>query len=109
MANIKVTYGSIVRRLTISSTTTWSELENQLHNLFNIPQEIPIAVTYIDEDGDVITLSSDIELQEALSNNANTIKFVLTTSDVNNLNDRERSIDTVIDEEETSNLISGIS
>jgi hypothetical protein len=116
MVNIKVTYESTSRRLNIFSTTTWSELENQFHNLFNIPKEIPITVTYTDEEGDVITLSSDLELQEVLSYSSNnTVKFVLTTSNmINNLNynnliDRERSIDTVIDDEETSNLINGVS
>jgi hypothetical protein len=115
MANIKVTYGSISRRLTISSTTTWSEIEIQFRNLFNIPKEFQIIVSYTDEEGDVITLSSDLELQEVLSNYSNnTIKFILTTSIMNNLNDnnvlddRERSTDTIIDEE-TSNLISGVS
>src|SRR6266498_3264568 len=116
MAIIKVTYGSISRRLTISSNTNWSELETQFRNLFNIPKEIQMIVSYTDEEGDVITLSSDLELQEVLSNSSNnTIKFILTTSNMNNLNDnnnvldRERSIDTVIDDEETSNLINGVS
>lgn len=116
MANIKVTYGSISRRLTISSTTTWSEIETQFRNLFNIPKEFQIVVSYTDEEGDVITLSSDLELQEVLSNNSNnTIKFILTTSIINNLNDdnnvlddREKSTDTIIDEE-TSNLINAVS
>jgi len=81
--------------------------------LFNIPQEIPIAVTYTDEEGDIITLSSDLELQEVLSNPSNkTIKFILKTSNGKNLQntfiDRERSIDTIIDEE-TSSLINGVS
>ncbi|CAG8443884.1 13316_t:CDS:2 [Rhizophagus irregularis] len=116
MANIKVTYGSISRRLTISSTTTWSEIETQFRNLFNIPKEFQIIVSYTDDEGDVITLSSDLELQEVLSNNSNNaIKFILTTSIMNNLNDdnnvlddREKSTDTIIDDE-TSNLINGVS
>ncbi|RIA86162.1 hypothetical protein C1645_780299 [Glomus cerebriforme] len=113
MANIKVTFGSISRRLSISSNTTWSEIETQFRNLFNIPKEIQIIVSYTDEEGDIITLSSDLEFQEVLSNssnnNNNTIKFVLTTTNTNNnVLDRERSIDTVVDEE-TSNLINGVS
>jgi hypothetical protein len=116
MANIKVTYGSISRRLTISSTTTWSEIETQFRNLFNIPKEFQIIVSYTDDEGDVITLSSDLELQEVLLNNSNNaIKFILTTSIMNNLNDdnnvlddREKSTDTIIDDE-TSNLINGVS
>ncbi|CAI2167250.1 2531_t:CDS:1 [Funneliformis geosporum] len=112
MVNIKVKFGSISRRLGISSTTTWSEFETQLHTLFNIPQNVPIVTTYTDEDGDIITLSSDIELQEVLSNSSNnTIKFNLTTSNGNNFNnmfDRGRSIDTMIDEE-TFSLINGVS
>ncbi|GBB98421.1 hypothetical protein RclHR1_03220014 [Rhizophagus clarus] len=115
MANIKVTYGTVSRRLAISSTTTWSEIETQFRNLFNIPKELQMMVSYTDEEGDVITLSSDLEFQEVLSNYSNNIiKFVLTTSIVNNsndnnvLNDREKSTDTIIDDE-TSNLINGVS
>src|SRR3954469_3342143 len=106
MTNIKVTYGSISRRLAISSITTWSEIETQFRKLFNISKELQIIVSYTDEEGDVITLSSDLELQEVLSNYSNnTIKFVLTTLIMNNLNDnnvlddREKSSDTIIDEE----------
>ncbi|CAG8481742.1 2582_t:CDS:2 [Funneliformis caledonium] len=105
MVNIKVKFGTIARRLGISSITTWSEFESQLRTLFNIPQNVPIVTTYTDEEGDTITLSSDIELQEVLSNafNNNTIKFNLTTSNGNHLNH-----DIMIDEE-TFSLINGVS
>ncbi|KAF0517021.1 pb1 domain containing protein [Gigaspora margarita] len=81
MATIKVTYNSIVRRFTISPDSTWVNLESQLRNLFQIPND-PLNVSYTDEDGDVITISSDLELQEVLSQYSigKPIKFILTTA-----------------------------
>ncbi|CAG8466973.1 1033_t:CDS:2 [Ambispora gerdemannii] len=84
-ANIKVKYQSTVRRLTIPNATTnsWIDFETQLRTLFSIPETNPISVSYTDEDGDVITLSSDLELYEVISNNNKspfkTLSFVLST------------------------------
>ncbi|CAG8664747.1 11137_t:CDS:1 [Acaulospora morrowiae] len=93
MANVKVTYGQISRRFKVSSTTTWLDFESQLRSLFKIPMSTPITVSYNDEDGDVITLSSDLELSEVLSptreydsenlknSDGALLKFVITVSD----------------------------
>ncbi|KAG9297701.1 hypothetical protein G9A89_011216 [Geosiphon pyriformis] len=83
MASIKVIYKSTVRRFTLASpsTTSWAHLEDTLRNLFSIPSTIPIQLSYTDEDGDVITLSTDFELQEILTQQpqGTTFKFNLTT------------------------------
>ncbi|CAG8568321.1 16193_t:CDS:1 [Dentiscutata erythropus] len=81
MATIKVIYNSIVRRFTISPDSTWINLESQLRDLFQIPNN-PLNVSYTDEEGDVITISSDLELQEVLSqySNGKPIKLILTTA-----------------------------
>ncbi|CAG8549919.1 10157_t:CDS:1 [Acaulospora morrowiae] len=93
MANIKVTYGQISRRFKISPTTKWLDFESQLRSLFKIPMNTSITVSYNDEDGDVITLSSDLELLEVLSptreydsenlknSDSALLKFVITVSD----------------------------
>jgi hypothetical protein len=116
MASIKVTYGQTSRKFTIASNTTWKEFESQLHHLFNIPNETAISVSYIDEDGDVITLSTDSELQQILSDQESfgaNVKFNVYTSenpdDNNNdwvLEDAEKkddSINTLNDNETASN------
>ncbi|CAG8459779.1 11905_t:CDS:1 [Acaulospora colombiana] len=56
---------SITRRFTSpTSTPSWSELETRIRSLFRISPLASIGLTYIDEDGDTITVSSDAELQE---------------------------------------------
>src|SRR4051812_16515086 len=81
MATIKVTYNSIARRFNINPSTTWDELESKLRSLYNIPTTSLLTVSYTDEDGDVITLSSDLELKEVLAQQSSRrpIKFVLST------------------------------
>ncbi|CAG8554192.1 1941_t:CDS:2 [Racocetra fulgida] len=84
MANVKVLYGTIIRRFTIPSDITWSLFESQIRSLFQIPPKTPIFLSYTDEDGDIITLSSDLELQEILSDQTlfgSSVKFVLSTPD----------------------------
>src|ERR1044072_7888258 len=116
MATIKVTYGQTSRKFTIASNTTWKEFESQLHNIFNIPNETAISISYIDEDGDIITLSTDSELQQILSDQESfgaNVKFNVYTSENpdNNNNDwvledakaKEESVDTLDDDEKASN------
>ncbi|CAG8510085.1 1386_t:CDS:1 [Dentiscutata heterogama] len=81
MATIKVVYGSVSRRFTIGTDTTWSNLESQFRSLFQIPSHAQLIATYIDEDGDNVALSSDLELAEVLSQcSAGTaIKIILKT------------------------------
>ncbi|CAG8570018.1 10018_t:CDS:2 [Dentiscutata heterogama] len=84
MASIKVLHGSIARRFTVPNDTTWSSFESQIRSLFYIPSQTPISLSYTDEDGDIITLSSDLELQEILSDQelfGSSVKFVLSTPD----------------------------
>nr|CAG8468980.1 14912_t:CDS:2 [Entrophospora candida] len=82
--SIKVTYDSISRRFSIpTDSPNWLDLERQIRTLFQIPA-LKINVFYIDEDGDEITVSSDLELEEILKqftyNNKNKpIKLVVTT------------------------------
>ncbi|RHZ51295.1 hypothetical protein Glove_481g28 [Diversispora epigaea] len=105
MAVIKVTYNQISRRFDISSNTTWNTLESQLRSLFNLPTNSSISLSYTDEDGDAITLSSDLELFEVLSSvrnndynnssssnnnyNGSVLKFVLDVHEYNREISRE--------------------
>jgi hypothetical protein len=113
MASIKVTYGQTSRKFTIPSNITWSQFESQLHDLFNIPNETSFSISYIDEDGDVITLSTDSELQHILSDQESfgtNVKFNIYTSENSDNNDwvlenaeeKEDSVATISDDEITS-------
>jgi len=77
---VKVSNGSEIRRFTTSpETLSWKELSKRICKLFdtNMPTEVSpskgMKVTYVDDEGDRITVSSDVELSEAVS-------LALTTS-----------------------------
>jgi len=63
MLVVKVKYGEDTRRVTLDATPTFTDLNNLLCKLFNLSQ---FNVKYLDDDGDLVTLSSDIELNEAI-------------------------------------------
>src|SRR6266536_5480896 len=90
MVNIKVIHREAVRRFTLPSNAAWIELEAKLRTLFSIPALSPFTLSYTDEDNDVITLSTDIELQEILSS-APTVKFNLKFSTSDDSSDSEDS------------------
>ena len=53
----------LTRRVTFPTWPTWSLLSGRIANLYDIAIE-KVAVSYIDSDGDDVTLSSDGELQD---------------------------------------------
>ncbi|CAG8554855.1 11180_t:CDS:2 [Ambispora leptoticha] len=68
-------YGT--RRFTIQDTEkiTWSEFEKRTRDLFKLPSWTPFTLSYTDEEGDNITLSTDFELEQinnAVSSVSNT-------------------------------------
>ncbi|KAK4700943.1 hypothetical protein P7C70_g5296, partial [Phenoliferia sp. Uapishka_3] len=65
--DIKFTLGDTTRRLPLaqSPSPTWAALKSTLQERFNLPATQDLTITYIDEEGDHITLSSDAELKEA--------------------------------------------
>ncbi|RIB18424.1 hypothetical protein C2G38_2245785 [Gigaspora rosea] len=112
MASVKVLHGSIVRRFTVPNDITWSSFESQIRSLFQISSQTPISLSYTDEDGDIITLSSDLELQEILTDQeffGSSVKFVMSTPDELSHNEKNSWVLEVstsqIKEDELSNSI----
>ncbi|KAH8835519.1 hypothetical protein DL96DRAFT_62472 [Flagelloscypha sp. PMI_526] len=73
--------GEETRRLSIPGPPlAWYELSQQLSSLFNIPVN-QVAVRYKDEEGDMITLSSETELEDYYASlqiqSSDTVKFVV--------------------------------
>jgi hypothetical protein len=94
MVAIKVTYGASVHKFNVAVDSTWATFEHNLRTLFKIPDNYKVIASYTDEDNDVITLSSDIELCEVLdhhSNDNNTpVRLVLNAiPTANNSNNKE--------------------
>ncbi|KAI0080353.1 hypothetical protein K474DRAFT_1658076 [Panus rudis PR-1116 ss-1] len=60
----------LTRRVLFYSRPSWSELSAKIESLFGIPKE-KVGVSYVDSDGDEVTLSSEEELQDYYRLNPN--------------------------------------
>ena len=69
MVHFKVTDGSQTRRFEAPSGLTYDQLKKKLSSLFPdaVKEDSNLVLHYRDSDGDIITLSSDQELQEVLN------------------------------------------
>ncbi|KAL4241726.1 hypothetical protein ABKN59_000789 [Abortiporus biennis] len=56
------------RRVMFTQIPAWEELATKIESLYEIPKD-KVAVSYVDVDGDEVTLSSDEELQELYKSN----------------------------------------
>ncbi|KAL4070639.1 hypothetical protein J3A83DRAFT_3237318 [Scleroderma citrinum] len=78
--------GSLTRRVNFSTRPDWPTLSAKIATLFNIPND-NVGVSYVDADGDEITLSTDEELSDYYKTITSfptpTIKF--TVSDLRSL------------------------
>ncbi|KAI0673332.1 hypothetical protein C8Q78DRAFT_1076353 [Trametes maxima] len=59
----------LVRRVTFQDKPSWNELAVKINSLYNIPVQ-SIGVSYVDTDGDEVTLSSEEELQDFYQSSA---------------------------------------
>ena len=61
----KVSNQMVTRRFTMpTKRPTWAELESKVREIFSIPSSVTPGLTYLDNDDDVITLSSQAELED---------------------------------------------
>jgi len=59
----KLKYNGLTRRVAFQELPNWLDLAAKLHTLYNLPPD-KVGVTYIDNDNDEITVSSNEELQD---------------------------------------------
>ncbi|CAG8578165.1 9638_t:CDS:2 [Cetraspora pellucida] len=76
-ASLKITHLNSVRKLTVPLSIQWTKLEEQIRTIFSVPSGTPFLLRYRDEDGDLITLNSDLEFEQVLRSGAR-VKFLLT-------------------------------
>ena len=63
---LKIKFGEDTRRLTVEHVPNFSQLVVLLKQLFGNLRE-PFQIKYLDEDQDMITITSDLELKESVS------------------------------------------
>ncbi|KAG9285417.1 hypothetical protein G9A89_010892 [Geosiphon pyriformis] len=73
VVNVKIRYtnpeGELEnRKVTLSQNVKWSEVEEQLREMFNVSPYVKLGLSFIDEEGDLIVISSDAEIAGTLNN-----------------------------------------
>jgi hypothetical protein len=59
---IKTALGGVLRRISVDTDkNTWADVEAKIKSLYGLEDQQNINVTYVDDDGDRITLSSTEE------------------------------------------------
>lgn len=59
---IKTSLNGVLRRISLdTATTTWSDVEARLRTLYGLTAEQQLSVSYVDEDGDRIVISTTEE------------------------------------------------
>ncbi|KAF9132354.1 hypothetical protein BG015_003727, partial [Linnemannia schmuckeri] len=66
----KVNFNGALRRFLIARPAIWSDFEHKLRNIYSLPASAVIDVQYKDEEGDVISLNTDSELEDVLAMHA---------------------------------------
>ncbi|KAG0272413.1 hypothetical protein BGZ95_011853 [Linnemannia exigua] len=66
----KVNFNGALRRFLIARPAVWSDFELKLRNVYGLPVSAAIDVQYKDEEGDVISLNTDSELEDVLAMHA---------------------------------------
>lgn len=64
MTTVKIFYNNDVRRFLLESVS-FKDLQARVAELFKLPLE-GFCLKYKDEDGDAVTITTDMELQEAV-------------------------------------------
>ena len=82
---LKLSHDGVMRRAAAPDPLTFAAAADLAARLFHIPP--PTALTYLDDENDTITVSSDVELQEAAGIPRNTAALKLDVVAVSPLDD----------------------
>ena len=98
---IKIQFGEELRRISIPTATSFGQLEQRIKGLLNNIEGF--LIQFVDQEGDVVTIGTDLELELALQECSNQIpKFSVVKTEVPVVIEEKPSI--VTQAEESSKL-----
>lgn len=77
MASIKIFYGSEVRRVSTKHAPTWEQFQKLLASLFGSKYHSGLQVQYVDQEGDTVTVTCQLEWEEAVAQHKDLIRLQL--------------------------------
>ncbi|KAJ1548560.1 hypothetical protein HK096_001699, partial [Nowakowskiella sp. JEL0078] len=83
MPALKVLFQDAARILEVESPVSWHAFELNIRAVHNIPAAASLLVRYVDSEGDLITLDTDLELSEAIR--VNVTQFTVVVKSLPNL------------------------
>lgn len=75
MSIIKVDFENNLRRLRLDDPTNWSQSVQAIKSALALDSAKNIKLTYVDDEGDVISIGSAVELRDALACAENTLRL----------------------------------
>ncbi|KAF9160551.1 hypothetical protein DFQ26_005398 [Actinomortierella ambigua] len=66
----KVSYNGAMRRFLLTRPASWTEFEYKIRSCYALSPELELSIQYKDDEGDIITLSTETELQDVLAMHA---------------------------------------
>lgn len=64
---VKISFNDDIRRVSLANNITFEELVRTARTTFKFPPSSELVVKYEDDEKDIVTVSSDLELKEAIS------------------------------------------
>jgi molybdopterin-guanine dinucleotide biosynthesis protein A len=100
---VKIDFNGETRRFTLpKATATWNDLVQKIGNIVKAPTS-EIVVTYTDDDGDILTLHTDIELVDLLTS-YDTVRLTVSLKNTSATEEVQKEELKPINEPETSKL-----
>ncbi len=75
---VKIILGGDIRRISLPSENPFSHLQSELKRIYPGGEAAGTQIRYRDDEGDLVTVTSDIELEEALDSSVGVLKLLLT-------------------------------
>ncbi|KAF9285037.1 hypothetical protein BGZ68_004208, partial [Mortierella alpina] len=114
----KVSLNGNLRRFLVSRPAAWADFVEKVRNVYSLPADAAFDVQYKDEEGDVITLNTDSELEDVLSmhtlfNQVAPVRFEIFPRDIQGIaaialteeaSTRERSVTATSEPEEDTQV-----